>query len=194
MKSENARPVLAVVAPARRFTPPNRGLSAPAEAAVPPPPLIAANNAPSMAALIPRVSAPIPLKAADPGPRVGKIIWAGKLARRGTIQIQGNHASQGHLTGGLPGAPVRIQVFPAEMTQEGLRLFTAEPKLIGAPEAPGAQNGWNRTAYILNSRQAGDISIVEAPGQQNSWNRLVLRAERGEYSVVVLRWERLPGE
>ena len=110
------------------------------------------------------------------------------------MQILGNRASQGNITGGLPGAPVRVQVFPSELTQEGLRIFTADPKAISPPEAPGAQNGWNRTVYVLNPRRAKEISILEAPGQQNAWNRLILRAERGDYSIFVLRWERVPTE
>ena len=80
------------------------------------------------------------------------------------------------------------------MTQEGVRIFAADPESIGAPEAPGAQNGWNRTVYVLNPRKAGEVSILEAPGQQNAWNRLILRAERGDHSIIVLRWERLPAE
>jgi proteasome lid subunit RPN8/RPN11 len=188
-KLESPRPLPAVVAPARRFMAPNHKVSAPREIAVPPPPLIAANGVPAMAALMPRL--PAPHRAAEQGPRAGKIIWAGRLTRRGTIQILGNHASQGHLTGALPGAPVRVVVFPAELTQDGLRIYTADPKLVGPSEAPGSQNGWNRTQYVLNARQAGDIRVVEAPGTQNSWNKLVLRAERGDYSIVVLRWERL---
>ena len=87
-----------------------------------------------------------------------------------------------------------MHVFPSELTQEGLRLFTADPRSIGAPEAPGAQNGWNRTVYVLNPKKAGGIGILEAPGQRNAWNRLILRAERGDHSIIVLRWERVPAE
>jgi hypothetical protein len=46
----------------------------------------------------------------------------------------------------------------------------------------------------LNPRKAGEVSIVEAPGQNNAWNRLTLRAERGDHSIIVLRWERIPAE
>jgi hypothetical protein len=98
------------------------------------------------------------------------------------------------MIGGLPGTPVRVQVFPSELTQEGVRMFAADPRSIGAPEAPGAQNGWNRTVYVLNPKKAGEVSIVEPPGQRNAWNRLTLRAERGDHSIIVLRWERIPAE
>ena len=168
-----------------------------AEPLLPAPPAIAANTDGVMTPIIPRLlpaPAPAPLNHDDPGPRAGKIIWTGKLARGGTLQILGNRASQGHITGGLPGVPVRVRVFPSELTQEGVRIFTADASSTGPPEAPGAQNGWNRTVYVLNPRKAGEIGVLEAPGQQNVWNRLILRAERGDHSIIVLRWERVPAE
>ena len=194
----NTSPAPAPTAPARRpLVLPPAGVPHAAEPLLPAPPAIAADTAPTVAAFIPRLPGPAPLKpppVADQGPTAGKIIWTGKLGRSGTIQILGNHASQGHMIGGLPGAPVRVQVFPSELTQEGVRIFAADPQSIGAPEAPGAQNGWNRTVYVLNPKKAGEVSIVEAPGQHNAWNRLILRAERGDHSIIVLRWERIPAE
>ena len=194
-KGESARQAPAVSAPApRKLVLPAASIPSPAETLVPTPPAIAANTAPPMTTLVPRLPAPVPvrLQTADPGPAAGKIIWTGRLTRRGTVQILGTRASRGNITGGLPGVPVRVRVYPAELTQEGLRVFTADPKSITAPEAAGSQNGWNRTVYVLNPRQAGDISIVEAPGPQNAWNRLTLRAERNDHSIIVLRWEWLP--
>ncbi len=120
------------------------------------------------------------------------MIWTGRLARGQAIQISGSHASFGHLTGALPGQPVRVRVFPGELTHDGLRIFTADPKWDSAPEAPGAQNGWNRTVYVLNPRQAADIRILEAPDQQNTWKRMTLRAGRADHSIIVVRWERVP--
>ena len=190
-------PEPAPTAPARRLLVlPRPGVAHVAEPLLPAPPAIAAETEPTSTAFIPRLPGPAPLKSApaDQGPATGKIIWTGKLGRGGTIQILGNHASQGHMIGALPGTPVRVQVFPSEMTQEGVRMFAADPKSIGASEAPGAQNGWNRTVYVLNSKKAGEVSIVEAPGQHNQWNRLVLRAERGDHAIIVLHWERLPAE
>ena len=184
-------------APARRLLVlPSAGLTQTAEHLLPAPPTIVPDTPPVVAALIPRLPGPAPVKPspADQGPTTGKIIWTGKLGRSGTIQILGSQASQGHLTGGLPGTPVRVQVFRSEMTQDGVRIFAAEAESVGAPEAPGAQNGWNRTVYVLNPRKASEVSIVEAPGPHNAWNRLILRAERGDHSIIVLRWERLPAE
>src|ERR1019366_5455903 len=195
VKSEIARQTPAASASERRrLVLPLASVPRPAEPLLPAPPVIEANTAAAMATFITRLTAPVPLNPADQGPPAGRVIWTGKLAKSGTVQIFGDRASQGHITGGLPGAPVRVQVFPSELTQEGLRIFTADSGSVSAPEAPGAQNGWNRTVYVLNPRRAGEISILETPGQQNAWNRLILRAERGDHSIIVLRWERVPGE
>jgi hypothetical protein len=151
---------------------------------------LTSNTAPAFPELLPHL--PPPPQAAKQlyrGPSEGKIIWAGKLARHGTIEIQGNHASQGYVTGGLPGVPVRMQVFSAEFTPGGLRIFTADPKGIGSTEAPGAQNGWNRTSYVLKPAQADRLRLIEPPSPQNGWNRARVRAERGDHSIIVLRWE-----
>ena len=193
----NIPPAPAPPEPARRpLVLPSAAVPHTAEHLLPAPPTIVPDTTPVIAALIPRLPGPAPVKPspADQGPTTGKIIWTGKLSRGGTLQILGSQASQGHLTGGLPGTPVRVQVFRSEMTQDGVRIFAADPESVGAPEAPGAQNGWNRTVYVLNPRKAGEVSILEAPGPRNAWNRLIVRAERGDHSIIVLRWERLPAE
>ena len=187
----------------RRLEAPLSASPRPAEPLLPAPPVIEGSASVAPATFIAPLPSPTlspspspvpPPRIIDPGPSSGKIIWTGKLSRSGTIQILGNRASQGQIAGALPGTPVRLHVLPAELTQAGLRLFTADPAAIAAPEAPGAQNGWNRTEYVLNPKKAGEITVVEAPGQQNGWNRLTLRADRGDHSIVVLQWEKLPAE
>jgi proteasome lid subunit RPN8/RPN11 len=190
---DRARQTTVASAPARRrLVLPPTSVPRLAEPLLPSLPVIATDPAAAMGLLLPRL--PAPLNPADRVPAAGKIIWTGKLTRGGTIQILGDRASQGHITGSLPGAPIRVRVFPSELTPEGLRIFIADPRSASAPEAPGTQNGWNRTIYVLNPRKAGEIGIVEGPGQQNAWNRLTLRAERGDHSIIVLRWERVPPE
>jgi hypothetical protein len=150
----------------------------------------ASNTAPALPELLPHLPPPPePPKQLYRGPSEGKIIWAGKLMRHGTIQIQGNRASQGYVTGGLPGVPVRVQVFPGEFAPGGLRIFTTDARAVGGTEAPGAQNGWNRTSYVLNPAQADRLRLIERPSPQNAWNRVTVRAERGDQSIIVLRWE-----
>ncbi len=184
-------------APRHELVLPATAVPAAPDPLVPPPPSIAASSAPSIEAPIPRLPAPVPsappppVKRAIPGPTAGKLIWTGRLVRGGTVQIFGDRASSGHVTGALPGEPIRVRIFPAEMTQDGLRLFTSDPKAVGVPEAPGAQNGWNPTVYVLNPRQADDVRVVEAPGQQNGWKRISLRADRADHAIIVLRWERI---
>ena len=180
--------------PRRQLTLPPAGTPHPAEPLLPAPPAIAPNTPAPAATYVPHLPITAPPKPDDQSPSAGKIIWTGKLARGATVQILGNRASPGRVTGGLPGVPVRVQVFPSELVQEGLRIFTADPASIAPPEAPGAQNGWNRTIYVLNPRKAGEIVIPEAPAPQNAWNRIVLRAERGDHSIIVLRWERVAAE
>jgi hypothetical protein len=159
------------------------------------PPEVPANTATAWMPSIPQLPAPpaATLKTANRIPKSGKIIWTGRLVRGQTMQIFGDHASLGHLTGALPGEPVHVRVFPAELTNDGLRIFTADVKWNSAPEAPGAQNGWNRTTYVLNPRQASDIRIVETPDQRSSWKHMTLRAEHADHAIIVLSWERIPG-
>jgi len=160
---------------------------------VPPAVLTSTSNtapAPALPELLPHLPPPLEVpKQLYKGPSEGKIIWAGKLARHGTIEIQGNRASQGYVTGGLPGVPVRVQVFPAEFTPGGLRIFTTDSAGTGNTEAPGAQNGWNRTSYVLNPAQADRLRLIVLPSPQNGWNQMKVRAERGDHSIIVLRWQ-----
>jgi len=177
-------------APTRQWLGP-APVSAPRPLELPAPPVVTTASPEAVANILPHMATPVALKPVDRGPASGKIIWTGKLTRGGTIQILGNHSSQGHITGILPGTPVRVQVFPTELTQDGLKVFTADAKSIIAPEAPGAQNGWMQTTWVLNEKKAGDLRIVEEPGQANGWDRLTLKAERGDHAVIVLNWNRI---
>jgi hypothetical protein len=200
---QSGRQAPAASAPPRRaLTISPAAVSRAAEPLFPAPPVIAANVAAPVATFIPRLPVLLPPKPGERGPTAGvdssppagTVIWTGRLLRSGTVKILGSRASQGQITGGFPGAPIRVRVFPTELTQEGLRIFTADPGSVTAPEAPGAQNGWNRTVYVLNPRKAGEIRILENPGEQNDWNRLTLHAERGDHSVIFIRWQRVPQE
>lgn len=160
---------------------------------IPSPPAIAEAFSAPLTNIIPRAPVGVLPKPPEQGQSSGKLIWTGKLARGGTLQILGGHASTGRLTGTLPGGPVRVRIFPTELTQSGLKVFTGDPLLVGVPEAPGAQNGWMQTTWVLDARKAGDLRLMELPSQDNAWNRLSVRAERTDHSVIVLHWERLLG-
>jgi len=71
-----------------------------------------------------------------------------------------------------------------------MKVFTGDVLSVGVPEAPGAQNGWMQTTWVLDAKKAADLRIIEAPSQDNGWNRLSVRAERGDHSVIVLNWDR----
>jgi hypothetical protein len=180
-----------VLAPEKR----PRSASAPFELPAPPPQMVSSSPLPAVlvaSQLAERapVRPPPPAHARYEGPRSGKIIWTGKLSARGTIEITGKHVSSGFVTGALPGEPVKVDVFPAELTPDGLRVFTADAKYAStAPEAPGAQNGWNRTVYVHSPKQAAGIKMIEAPGPDHGWERLLLRAERGSHSILIMHWQ-----
>lgn len=166
----------------------------PTVAAPPQVPVVARADPRSAPPVQPSQHLPEPPRAAPP-PRKplaassGQAIWTGTLERRGVVQIEGQRASQGYLSAPLPGTPAALTVLPGELTTSGLRLYTTDARLDGRSEAPGPQNGWNRTEYVYDPVQAGDISILEAPGEQNGWRHLVLRSESRTHSVVVLRWQ-----
>src|SRR4029077_4913335 len=120
--------------PSRRpLAVPPAAVPRPAEPLFPAPPVITANAGTPAATFIPRLPAPVipapaqhgPATGIDPRPATGTMIWTGKLSRSGTVQILGSRASLGQITGGLPGTPVRVRVFPTELIQDGLRIFTA---------------------------------------------------------------------
>jgi proteasome lid subunit RPN8/RPN11 len=175
-----------------------RPLPAPVQA---PPP---ATQEPSMPerTLLPKPSAPasaVPeaAKSAPPayrGPSSGKLIWTGFLPKDSVLSIEGQRVSTGHLTGELPGLPLRIGAHPAELSGGGLTVYSSNPKYSrgSVTEPPGPQNGWNRTVYRYDPRQAREVIVVEAPGPQNGWYRILLRSGARPVSVIVLEWEITP--
>lgn len=136
-----------------------------------------------------RVPEPPPQPQAEPpAPAAGRIIWSGRLERRGVVHIEGQQASTGTLSGTLPGLPAALTVLPGELTSAGLRLYTSDVRLAGRSEPPGAQNGWNATEYVWDPARAAEVRVLEPPGEPNGWRRVVLRSETRGYSVIVLRW------
>ena len=97
------------------------------------------------------------------------------------------------MTGALPpGQPVRVRVYPAELTNDGINVYFASDKYpAGHSEPPGPANGWNKTVYVRDPRLAGAVSVLEYPGEKNGWNRLVLRGEVTKLSVILIEWDTL---
>jgi hypothetical protein len=150
---------------------------------------VESRGVPFSAAPVPRLPAPAPAAEAPPQRRSGRIIWTGQLRRREYLAIDGNHSSTGFLNGELPLVPVKIRVYPVDLTETGLRIYTVDAALNGKVEPPGPQNGWNPTRFTVDPRTAASLRVVEAPGQQNGWKRVVLQSVGRDESAVVIQWE-----
>lgn len=133
-------------------------------------------------------SAPKPATAAN----TGRLIWTGALSPGRVLTISGRQASLGSFTGQLPGVPVRIQVFPAELSSAGLVVYTVNPKHAGAglAEPPGPANAWTRTVYRYAPERADSLQILQAPAASNGWLAITLRANANTTAIVV-DWETL---
>lgn len=138
------------------------------------------------------VPAPIPVPVSAQ-PRTGTLIWTGRLPRNRSLTIDGGKPSTGALTGAVPGFPVRVRVYPADLTPTGLRIYTNEQKYAADyVEAPGPRNGWNRTTYTRDPRRARGVRVVESPRRENGWKRLVLKGGASNLSVVLVEWSAIP--
>lgn len=149
-------------------------------------PGLRAPQLPAPAAPAPQTPAPA---AQIPVQRSGRMIWTGQLKRRDYLAIDGSQSSTGFVTGQLPLVPVRIRVFPADLTADGLRLYSTDSALAGRHEAAGARNGWNRTEFVLDPRLAGGVRVIESPGPTNGWKRVVLQSSVRDEAAIVIQWE-----
>src|SRR5579883_784291 len=160
-----------------------------------PPPMVAHQTAPSIALPLPQSLTvvpppkPAPALPAAPAPSKGALIWTGRLRKNATLVIDGKTASFGTLTGELPGKPVQLNVYPGDLGDYGILVFTNRPQDARTGwDAAGPQNGWNRVMYEFDPHNASGIEVAEAPGPQNAWKRLVLRCNNPKLSVVYVKW------
>jgi proteasome lid subunit RPN8/RPN11 len=189
---QDAPPEVVVIRPKRFLAPRTalrRGVEEPILAEAPQISGVESRGVPFSAAPVPRLPAPAPAAEAPPQRRSGRIIWTGQLRRREYLAIDGNHSSTGFLNGELPLVPVKIRVYPVDLTETGLRIYTVDAALNGKVEPPGPQNGWNPTRFTVDPRTAASLRVVEAPGQQNGWKRVVLQSVGRDESAVVIQWE-----
>jgi proteasome lid subunit RPN8/RPN11 len=124
------------------------------------------------------------------GPTSGRVIWTGNLNAGASLEIDGDRASTGDLTGSLPTSAVRIRVHPANFSRRGIEVFAREldaEKEIREP--PSANNGWTETVYRRNPKRAGDVVVTETPSAQNKWKRIGLRAGGRSVSAIIVDWE-----
>lgn len=138
---------------------------------------------------IPRPATPAP---AYTGPTSGLVLWTGYLPAGRSVTIDRGTASAGGVSGQLPGVPVNVQVWPADLTSEGLVVYTAEALRPGQPETEeaGPKNSWNRTKFRFDSARAGTLSVTEAPSAANNWSRVSFAASQRPLTVAVIRWTR----
>jgi len=163
---------------------------------LPPPPVgavsAASNVLPDFLSRTPSAAAPnLPAAPKTPvysGPRSGRLIWTGSLARRGIIEIERAQASMGSLAGSLPGVPLSFRISPSEFNRQGLVAFTSDPARAGRSEPPSKLNGWNGIHFELDAVRAQELVVIEAPNPTNDYARLVVRNEGRPYSVVVIDW------
>jgi hypothetical protein len=150
-----------------------------------PPPLAVGAVTPRLPLSLPG-SPPVP--PAYAGPRSGRLIWTGALARRGVVEIEGSRASLGSLAGFLPGVPVSLDASPAEFDAGGLVVHTADAAKHGRAEPAGPGNGWNRTRFAWDPQRAGQVAVLEAPNSSNQFKRLTLRCDARNCPVIVIEW------
>jgi proteasome lid subunit RPN8/RPN11 len=123
------------------------------------------------------------------GPRSGRLLWTGELPRRGVVEIDGQHASIGSLSGHLPGVPVSLQIEPAELGPAGLVVYSSEAAAESRQESPGRGNGWNATRFEWNPERVRELTVLEAPNVSNGFRRLVLRSDIRSYPVIIVEWK-----
>ncbi|MGE5568947.1 MAG: hypothetical protein ACM3S5_07925 [Rhodospirillales bacterium] len=133
---------------------------------------------------------PAPSKPAYRGPASGRLIWTGLLRRGQSLSINGTTASAGYVTGELPGVPVRVSVHPADLSDNGLVVYTSRALAAQSQkEAPGPRNGWNLTRYALDPKRAARVLVTEPPSAQTGWRKLTLRGDNAPVAVIVIDWK-----
>jgi len=139
----------------------------------------------------PPAAAPTAPAATYQGPRSGRVIWTGSLAPGGTLVITGRQASLGTVTGALPPVPVRIGAYVAELGGQGFTAYSGSSRHArgNVVEQPGAQNGWQRTAYRYDPRRASELVVAEAPSADNGWQRVLFRAGPRAVTAILIDWE-----
>jgi hypothetical protein len=172
-----ARELPAVQAALKDYLPETRPPAAPKPVTAPPP-----------VTTPPLVTVPRPVTQAAPAARSGRLIWTGDLAKRAVLWIEGMHASRGSMTGSLSGVPAEFRVWPAELTNDGLLVYTRDSTLKGRQEPASKANGWNAMKFQLDAQRAKELVVVEAPSKENGFNRLILRNDARACPVIVVDW------
>jgi hypothetical protein len=156
--------------------------------APPPAPALAMGEPALPDFLSPAPAVPKPISKPYSGPRSGRLIWTGELARRGVVEIEGTRASVGSLIGSLSGVPAVLRAWPAEFTPGGLAVYTGDSAAQGRKEPPSKANGWNPVNFQFDPVRARELVVLEAPNRVNDFNRLVLRNDARACPIIVVDW------
>ncbi len=172
-----------------------RLLAEEAAKAAPPPTLVEKRptGAPAAAALVERRPelGPAARAPAYTGQPSGRIIWTGSLGQNEVLTLEGGRPSAGRVSGRLPGAPVRVRVYPAEFSAGGLTVFSDDPRHSGGlAEAPGLVNQFTRTTFVYAPARAQAVEVVEPPAPRNGWSRMSIRVTHAGVSVIFIEWSR----
>lgn len=114
----------------------------------------------------------------------GVLVWTGHAQRGDVLTISGSQSSSGALAGALPARPVRIKVYAAGISGEGLTAFTADSTdstdlPVSTPHGPAL--------LAFDPRHATDLTVFEAPAALNQWQRLVVQANT-DLSAFLVTW------
>jgi hypothetical protein len=118
----------------------------------------------------------------------GRLIWTGTLLRRGVVEFDSRTASIGSVSGGLPGVPVSVTISPAEFENDGLIVYTTDPKLDKHREPPNARNGWNNITYVWDPERVRQIAVLETPNASNRFAHLAVRSDARRCSMLLIDW------
>jgi len=117
-------------------------------------------------------------------PLSGLIIWTGSLRPGEFLAIDSEHLTAGRVVGVLPGRPVRIHVYPADLSDGIATAYTVDPGYV-SPRRITA--GKRDVTLTFDPRHATDLVVFESPAAQNNWSRLSIRANTN-LSACVIEW------
>ncbi len=115
-----------------------------ASAIEPPTEIVRNDPPPAVETREPERPAPPPTQAGYAGPREGTIEWTGEVQKGDVVIIENSSASQGSMTGRLPGVPC---------------LVNFQGEKVSITESPGISNQWKRLGLRFDKKGKSRVSI-----------------------------------
>jgi hypothetical protein len=104
------------------------------------------------------------------------------------VELEGPAVSAGSVSGALPGVPVAVTVSPAEFSEDGLVVYTADPARNNRVEPASAGNGWNKLKFVLDPERVKQLAVLETPNASNRFNHLAVRNDSRRCSMILIDW------